>query len=153
MIPRVACLQQYCSYQPFCRSLAARLRRNPAPSVPSARQLLLVSSEDMDQMSAQSYAKLTNEAERKRALNTDPVLTQRVRTQAMAAQTVIGVGRFPRALIGHKRYCEHRLRFGDRDQVQPGRRKRSRSHRTRIDGTRRLRSTSRGIVVAENAAG
>ena len=45
-------------------------------------QLLLVSSEDMDKMSAQSYAKLRNEAASKGALNTDPALTQRVRSVA-----------------------------------------------------------------------
>jgi len=46
------------------------------------KQLLLVSSEDMDKMSAQSYSKLRNEAASKGALNTDPVLTQRVRAVA-----------------------------------------------------------------------
>jgi len=45
-------------------------------------QLLLVSSEDMDKMSAQSYTKLRNEAASKGALNTDPALTQRVRAVA-----------------------------------------------------------------------
>lgn len=55
------------------------------------KQLLLVSSEDMDKMSAQSYSKLTNEAARKGALNTDPVLTQRVRAIAVhiEPQTVV----------------------------------------------------------------
>ena len=46
------------------------------------KQLLLVSSEDMDRLSAQSYAKLSKEAASKGALNTDPALTQRVRTIA-----------------------------------------------------------------------
>ena len=46
------------------------------------KQLLLVSSEDMDKMSAQSYAKLSKEAASKGALNTDPALTQRVRAIA-----------------------------------------------------------------------
>jgi predicted Zn-dependent protease len=55
------------------------------------KQLLLVSSEDMDKMSAQSYNKLTNEAAKKGALNTDPALTQRVRAIAVhiEPQTVV----------------------------------------------------------------
>jgi len=55
------------------------------------KQLLLVSSEDMDKMSAQSYAKLRNEAASKGALNSDPVLTQRVRVVAsrIEPQTVV----------------------------------------------------------------
>src|SRR5215467_14797907 len=55
------------------------------------KQLLLVSSEDMDKMSAQTYNKLTNEAAKKGALNTDPVLTQRVRAIAVhiEPQTVV----------------------------------------------------------------
>ena len=48
------------------------------------KQLLLVSSEDMDKMAAQSYTKLRNDAASKGALNTDPVLTKRV--QAVAAR-------------------------------------------------------------------
>jgi predicted Zn-dependent protease len=43
------------------------------------KQLLLVSSAQMDQMAAQSYAKLTSEAAGQRILNADPALTQRVR--------------------------------------------------------------------------
>jgi predicted Zn-dependent protease len=43
------------------------------------KQLLLVSSEQMDQLAAQSYAKLTSEAASQRALNSDPALTRRVR--------------------------------------------------------------------------
>ena len=58
------------------------------------KQLLLVSSEDMDKMSAQSYAKLTNEAQKKGALNTDPALTQRV--QAIAARIEPQTGVFRR---------------------------------------------------------
>ena len=46
------------------------------------RQLLLVSSEQLDQMAAQSYTKLRAEAAQKGALNTDPALTQRVRAIA-----------------------------------------------------------------------
>ena len=46
------------------------------------KQLLLVSSEQMDQMASQSYTKLRNEAASKGALNTDPVLTKRVRAIA-----------------------------------------------------------------------
>jgi predicted Zn-dependent protease len=43
------------------------------------KQLLLVSSAEMEQMAAQSYNKLTREAASQRALNADPALTQRVR--------------------------------------------------------------------------
>jgi predicted Zn-dependent protease len=55
------------------------------------RQLLLISSEKLDQMAAQSYAKLRNDAVSKGALNTDPALTQRVRTIAarIVPQTAI----------------------------------------------------------------
>ena len=42
------------------------------------KQLLLVSSEQMDQMAEKQYRSLTNEAASKRALNSDPVLTRRV---------------------------------------------------------------------------
>jgi predicted Zn-dependent protease len=42
-------------------------------------QLMLVSSEQMDQMSAQGYAKLKSEASAKGALNRDPAMLQRVR--------------------------------------------------------------------------
>ena len=48
------------------------------------KQLLLVSSGEMNNMAAQSYNKLTSEAAGKHALNTDPVLTQRV--QRIAAR-------------------------------------------------------------------
>ena len=57
------------------------------------KQLLLVSSEDMDKMSAQSYAKLTNEAQKKGALNTDPALTERVRKIATRIEPQTGVFR------------------------------------------------------------
>ena len=46
------------------------------------RQLLLISSAELDQMAAQSYSKLRAEAAQKGALNTDPALTQRVRAIA-----------------------------------------------------------------------
>ena len=46
------------------------------------KQLLLISSAQLDQMAAQSYTKLRSDAAQKGALNTDPVMTQRVRTIA-----------------------------------------------------------------------
>jgi predicted Zn-dependent protease len=46
------------------------------------KQLLLVSSEQLDQMAAQSYSKLRADAAQKGALNTDAALTQRVRAIA-----------------------------------------------------------------------
>ena len=46
------------------------------------KQLLLVSSEQLEQMSAQAYTKLRAEASQKGALNTDPAMTQRVRAVA-----------------------------------------------------------------------
>jgi predicted Zn-dependent protease len=46
------------------------------------RQLLLVSSAQLEQTSAQGYAKLTNDAGKKGTLNVDPALTQRVRVIA-----------------------------------------------------------------------
>jgi predicted Zn-dependent protease len=45
-------------------------------------QLLLISSQQMNQLAAQSYVKLQADATRKGTLNTDPVLTRRVRTIA-----------------------------------------------------------------------
>ena len=45
-------------------------------------QLLLVSSEQLDEMAAQSYAKLKADAARQGALNRDPAMLQRVRTVA-----------------------------------------------------------------------
>src|SRR5215470_2099541 len=55
------------------------------------RQLLLISSEQMEHMAAQSYTKLRDEAANKGALNVDPVQTQRVRTIAthIEPQTVV----------------------------------------------------------------
>ncbi len=46
------------------------------------KQLMLISSAQLDQMAAQSYAKLRADAAQKGALNTDPALTQRVRAIA-----------------------------------------------------------------------
>ena len=46
------------------------------------KQLLLISSEQMEQLSAQSYAKLQADASKQGALNSDPALTQRVRAIA-----------------------------------------------------------------------
>ena len=46
------------------------------------KQLLLISSQQLEQMAAQSYAKLRADAAKKGTLNTDPVLTQRVRAVA-----------------------------------------------------------------------
>ena len=45
-------------------------------------QLMLVSSQQLDQMAAQSYAKLQSDASQKGALNQDHALLQRVRTVA-----------------------------------------------------------------------
>ena len=45
-------------------------------------QLLLVSSAQLDEMAAQSYAKLKADAARQGALNRDPAMLQRVRTVA-----------------------------------------------------------------------
>jgi predicted Zn-dependent protease len=42
-------------------------------------QFLLISSEELDQMAAKSYAQLTAQASAKKALNTDPAMTARVR--------------------------------------------------------------------------
>lgn len=54
-------------------------------------QLMLVSSEQLEQMGSQSYAKLKNEAAGKGALNQDGALLQRVRTVAsrIVPQTVV----------------------------------------------------------------
>jgi len=46
------------------------------------KQLLLISSTQLNQLAAQSYAKLQTDASKKQTLNTDPVLTQRVRAIA-----------------------------------------------------------------------
>jgi predicted Zn-dependent protease len=46
------------------------------------KQLMLISSAQLDQMAAQAYTKLRSDAAQKGALNTDAALTQRVRTIA-----------------------------------------------------------------------
>lgn len=46
------------------------------------KQLLLISSAQLEQVAAQSYTKLRTDAAQKGALNTDPALTQRVRAIA-----------------------------------------------------------------------
>ncbi len=46
------------------------------------RQLLLVSSAQLEQMSTQAYAKLQSESAKKGTLNTDPAMTRRVRAIA-----------------------------------------------------------------------
>jgi predicted Zn-dependent protease len=46
------------------------------------KQLLLISSQQLNQLAAQSYAKLQADASKQSALNTDPVLTRRVRAIA-----------------------------------------------------------------------
>ncbi|MGH8619992.1 MAG: M48 family metallopeptidase [Burkholderiales bacterium] len=55
------------------------------------QQFLLISSGDLEQMAAKSYAQLTSQAARKGALNADPALTARVRGIAnrLIAQTKI----------------------------------------------------------------
>ncbi len=50
------------------------------------KQLLLISSQQLEQMAAQSYAKLQADASKKGTLNTDPALTQRVRAIATRIQ-------------------------------------------------------------------
>ncbi|MBX9903063.1 MAG: M48 family metallopeptidase [Burkholderiales bacterium] len=46
------------------------------------KQLLLVSSAELDQMAVKAYAQLQNESKKKGTLNTDPALTNRVRAIA-----------------------------------------------------------------------
>ncbi len=57
------------------------------------RQLMLVSSEQLDQMSAQSYAKLKSDAAGKGALNQDPAMLRRVRSVAERIEPRTGVFR------------------------------------------------------------
>ncbi len=64
------------------------------------RQLLLVSSQQLDQMAVQAYTKLRAEAAQKGALNTDPGMTQRVR--AIASQIIPQTGVFRRDAPGWK---------------------------------------------------
>lgn len=56
-------------------------------------QLLLVSSEQLEQMAAQSYQRLRNEAERKGVLNKDAALLQRIRAIAARIQPQTAVFR------------------------------------------------------------
>lgn len=64
----------------------------------SRSQLLLVSSEDLEQMAAQGYAKLSAEATAKGALNTDTAMLARVRVIAgrIQPQTAVFRGDAPR---------------------------------------------------------
>ena len=64
------------------------------------KQLLLISSQQLEQMAAQSYAKLRTDASKKGTLNTDPVLTQRVR--AIAARIAPHTAVFRRDAPGWK---------------------------------------------------
>ncbi len=57
------------------------------------KQLLLVSSEQLEQIAAQSYAKLRDDAASKGALNTDPLLTRRVSAIAARIEPQTGVFR------------------------------------------------------------
>jgi len=57
------------------------------------RQLLIVSSEQLEQLSAQSYARLQADASQKGTLNADPALTQRVRAIAARIQPQTAVFR------------------------------------------------------------
>ena len=57
------------------------------------KQLLLVSSAQLEKVAAQGYTKLTSEAGGKGALNTDPALTQRVRAIAARIQPQTAVFR------------------------------------------------------------
>lgn len=57
------------------------------------KQLLLISSQELERLSAESYAKLQGEAARKGRLNTDPALTQRVRAIAERLQPQTAVFR------------------------------------------------------------
>jgi len=66
-----------------CAAMAGCASTTSGGSVGAERkQLLLISSAQLDQMAAQSYAKLQADASKKGALNADPVLTQRVRAIA-----------------------------------------------------------------------
>ena len=56
------------------------------------KQLLLVSSEELNQMAAQAYSQLLADASKKNALNTDASLTQRVR--AIATRIIPRTGVF-----------------------------------------------------------
>jgi predicted Zn-dependent protease len=55
------------------------------------KQLLLISSDQLEQMAAKSYANLASTAQGKKTLNTDPAMTQRIRAIAahIEPQTVV----------------------------------------------------------------
>ncbi len=57
------------------------------------KQLLLVSSQELEQAAAQGYAQLQSEASKKGALNSDAALTQRVRAIARRIEPQTGVFR------------------------------------------------------------
>lgn len=57
------------------------------------RQLLLISSVELEKSAAKGYAQLQAEAVKKGSLNTDPALTQRVRMIARRIQPLTGVFR------------------------------------------------------------
>ena len=57
------------------------------------KQLLLVSSAELEQAAAQGYAQLQADASKKGALNSDAMLTQRVRTIASRIEPLTGVFR------------------------------------------------------------
>ncbi len=57
------------------------------------KQLLLISSQQLEQLSAQSYAKLRADASKQGTLNTDSALTQRVRAIATRIEPHTGVFR------------------------------------------------------------
>jgi predicted Zn-dependent protease len=57
------------------------------------KQLLLISSQQLNQVAAQSYAKLQADASKQSALNTDPVLTGRVRAIAARIESHTAVFR------------------------------------------------------------
>ena len=56
-------------------------------------QLLLISSQELDQMASQTYAKMQAEASKKGTLNSDPAMTQRVRAIAARIRPQTGVFR------------------------------------------------------------
>ena len=56
-------------------------------------QLMLVSSQQLEQMATQSYTKLVADAAKKGALNTDPAMTQRVRAIAQRIEPLTAVFR------------------------------------------------------------
>jgi predicted Zn-dependent protease len=57
------------------------------------KQLLLISSEQLEQLAAQSYTKLQADASQQGALNTDPALTRRVRAIALRIEPQTAVFR------------------------------------------------------------